>query len=76
MAKLFREAAMTDDLIELQTRISFQGDTLQQLNDVIVRQQQEIDELNRQLVVLKQSVKQINDQSSGSAGHEAPPPHY
>ena len=67
---------MQNELVELQSRISFQEDTLLQLNDVMVRQQQEIDELNRQLVVLKQLVRQIIDETAGSAALDAPPPHY
>jgi|TARA_B100002003_G_scaffold243129_1_gene267127 SlyX protein len=34
-------------LVELQTKLSFQEDLLQQLNTVVTRQQNQIDELRR-----------------------------
>ena len=34
-----------DRLVEIETRLAFQEDTLQQLNDVICRQQDQIDRL-------------------------------
>ena len=46
---------MNDDLLELQTQISYQEDTVQQLNDVVTRQQADIDLLRREVDMLRRS---------------------
>src|SRR3989304_3511200 len=50
------ERAMNDKITELETRIAFQDGTIQQLNDVVVRQQGEIDRLARELESLRTQV--------------------
>lgn len=61
-------------LTELEIKASFTDDLLEQLNDVIARQQLQIDALQRELLALRQ---QVRDQgpSLGSARDERPP-HY
>ncbi|NOY63352.1 MAG: SlyX family protein [Gammaproteobacteria bacterium] len=63
-------------MIELETKTAFQEETIEQLNQVVTRQQQQIDLLQRQLTALKTQVQ--NFQPSMIATHlgEAPPPHY
>ena len=48
---------MEKRLIEVETRLAFQDDTLQALNAVVVRQQQEIDLLRREIEALKSQLK-------------------
>ncbi len=67
---------MSDELLELQTQLSYQDDSVQQLNDVVTRQQGEIDILRRELNILKTQIKELNSSSSGSEGDNVPPPHY
>ncbi|MET4820574.1 SlyX family protein [Endozoicomonas lisbonensis] len=50
---------MKDELIELQTQMSFQEDTVAQLNDVVTRQQQEIDQLKLQVEQLKKQMQEV-----------------
>jgi len=62
-------------LVEVQTQLSYQEDTVLALNDALASQQQEILVLRRQLQLLKQ---RVDEQGSGAAAdHGAEkPPHY
>lgn len=72
----------TDDLlermIELETRVAFQEDTLNELNSVITRQDQEIIRLRQQVALI---AKRFDDymytQEQGNASPDQErPPHY
>ncbi len=66
---------MQDDIIELQTRIAFQDGVIEQLNEVVTRQQTQIDRLQRQLTKLNGQVENLQqDQVLRQA--DEPPPHY
>lgn len=67
---------MDDRLIELESRIAFQDHTLQELNEVIVRQQREIDGLRRELEALRDQFKALAPALVASRSEETPPPHY
>jgi SlyX protein len=67
---------MENRLIELETRLAFQDHTLQELNTVIVRQQQEIAALTREIENLKAQFKTLAPELVASRGDEPPPPHY
>ncbi len=67
---------MDDRLIELESRLAFQDHTLQELNDVIVRQQRDIDDLRRDLEALRAQLKALAPALVASRGEETPPPHY
>ena len=63
-------------LTELEIKASFTEDALEQLNQVVVRQQQEIEWLLREVKQLRQ---QMPDGSAGagfSQASEELPPHY
>ena len=67
------------DLMELQSQLAFQEDTVQSLNDAMSAQQQEILLLRRQLELLKQrqdeqAVRHETDEASGPQDEK--PPHY
>lgn len=67
-----------DQLIELQTRVAFQEDTLQQLNQVIALQDQDIRELQQQLKLLAKRFDDslyTQDQVAAKPEEERPP-HY
>ncbi|WOG26126.1 SlyX family protein [Endozoicomonas sp. 8E] len=66
---------MNEELIELQTQLSFQEDTVAQLNEVVTRQQQEIDRLKQEMIQLK---KQLMTMASSRLEEqkESAPPHY
>lgn len=60
---------------ELETRLAFQDDTLQTLNDVLVIQQRQIDMLEMKLNALAKRQQELGE-SIGNSDDEAPPPHY
>jgi SlyX protein len=67
-----------DELMELQTRLTFQEDTLQQLNQIVTAQDQVIRELQLQVKVI---AKRFDDfvylQEQGGANPlDERPPHY
>ena len=62
-------------LIDLEIKVSYQEDLLDQLNQVVVRQQQEIDLLLREVRQLRQQVPEGGAQAFVRASDELPP-HY
>jgi SlyX protein len=67
---------MENRLVELETRLAFQDNTLQELNAVVVRQQQDIAALTREIETLKAQFKALAPELVASRADEAPPPHY
>lgn len=67
---------MENRLIELESRVAFQDNTLQTLNAVIVRQQKEIDTLRRELEALRVQLRTLAAFQEAHPGEEPPPPHY
>lgn len=66
----------TEQLIELETRLAFQEHTLQALNDVVTRQQQQIEALVREIQTLKDRLRAATPSPVGPLEDEKPPPHY
>ena len=67
---------MEKRLTELESRVAFQDDTIQKLNDVIVEQQRQIDQLSLQLKAVKQQLDSIEPSLIADVSEETPPPHY
>lgn len=67
---------MQERLDELETRIAFQDDTIQALNDVCTRQQEELSQLTRELEKLKAYVQTLTPPAVAHESEETPPPHY
>ena len=64
-------------LTELEIKLSFQDDALEQLNAVIVRQQQELDQLRRAVHSLQLQLQQSSASSTLMRDVAAErPPHY
>ena len=65
-------------LTELEIKASFQEDLLDQLNQVIVRQQQDIAQLRRDMDTLRQQALQATDAGPGLLRdlRDERPPHY
>jgi len=63
---------MENRLAELETRVAFQDDTIQTLNDVIARQQRQIDQMKTMLDDIKAELERL------APAITAPekPPHY
>ena len=62
-------------LTDLEIKLSYQEDLLDQLNQVVVRQQQEIDLLMREVRQLRLQMPDNTGPASGKASEELPP-HY
>ena len=66
---------VTAEIEELQTRIAFQEDLIQKLDDALGTQQREIMDLKQQLTLLVSQIRQI-EQNIPDAADDEPPPHY
>ncbi|MEH6581728.1 MAG: SlyX family protein [Halioglobus sp.] len=67
------------ELVELQSQMAFQDDTVQALNEAIASQQQEIMVLRRQLELLKQRHEEqaaTSSEQDGPSPVDERPPHY
>lgn len=65
-----------ETIVELETRLAFQEHTLQALNDIVTRQQQQIDTLVREIQALKDRLRAAALSPVGPLEDEKPPPHY
>ena len=61
-------------IIELETRLSYQDHTIEQLNEVVTAQQRQIDRLDASLRGLRE--QQTDGDQIRRPDEEAPPPHY
>lgn len=66
---------MEERVTELESRLAFQDDTIQALNDVLVVQQRVLERLQRQVAALAKRQEDISGHFE-STEDEAPPPHY
>lgn len=69
---------LEDELVELQTRIAFQEDTINQLNQVITKQDADIIQLQQQIRLLAKRMDELALAQVGG-GEEITnerPPHY
>lgn len=67
---------MKERLVELEVRVAFQEQTLQELNAVVTRQQRQIDRLTQELKTLKVQLKILAPSLVIPKEEEKPPPHY
>jgi SlyX protein len=58
----------------LETRLTFQDETIETLNKTITAQWQQIDALTRQVAHLGERLREAEAQAPGAANE--PPPHY
>ena len=66
-----------NDIVELQTKLQFQEDTIQQLDQVIVRQNQYIMQLQQRVKVLEEKVDElIKNPGAHKNVEQEKPPHY
>jgi len=70
---------LTTQLIDLQSRFAFQEDLLRELNDIVARQQRQIDMLERQLLLHRDKITHLLDNlpdRNSEAAEDERPPHY
>lgn len=71
---------MNDELIarldELETRLAFQDDTIEALNEVVSRQELALEKLQRSLELLARRQADLAASLPGGMEDDQPPPHY
>lgn len=67
---------MLDRLAELEIKISYQEHTIAELNEVVTRQQSDLDRLRKDVAGLKAQFQALGPSNLASEAEETPPPHY
>lgn len=68
---------MTEDrLIDIETKLSHQEYLVEELNKLVYRQQQKIDQLDKLCEALIQHVKELSDGAAEQRTTNETPPHY
>lgn len=67
---------MKERLIDLETRLAFQEDLIQSLNQTVAQQQKQLDELQRIQNALIERMRLLAEALPQAPGEEPPPPHY
>lgn len=67
---------MEERINELELRYMQQERTIQELNEIVCRQELTIEMLKRDFVALKEQLLVISPSLSRDASQEEPPPHY
>ena len=65
---------LSERIDTLETRLTFQDETIETLNKTVTAQWQKIDALTRQLVHLSERLQEAETRGPGAANE--PPPHY
>jgi SlyX protein len=65
---------LSDRIDALETRLTFQDETIETLNKTITAQWHQIDALTRQMITLSERLRQAEAQAPDAANE--PPPHY
>jgi len=76
MSENVPEIELEQRIIELETKLSFQEDLLQELNSHIITQQTQIDKLTALCDLLKDQYKEIVSSLPDAAAGDEVPPHY
>ena len=66
--------ALIDRIDALETRLTYQDETIETLNQAITKQWLEIDRLTRRLAEMKERLQEAESQAPGPASER--PPHY
>ena len=67
---------LMNEINELQMKVAFQEDTIEQLNSALVEQQNQIHSLEFQVKHVVDKVKSMSVSNMASEDEETPPPHY
>jgi SlyX protein len=67
---------LTARMDELETRLAFQDDTIEALNEVVSRQEMALEKLQRSLELLARRQADLAASIPEGAEDDQPPPHY
>lgn len=71
-----KEPDLQARLVELETKVAFQEQTIETLNGVVTRLQDELDRLAREVAALKAQLRTVAPSLVADRADEKPPPHY
>ena len=76
----YHEVVMPEHLLErleyLESRLAFQDDTIEQLNQELAEQQKLQEKMRRQLDAIINKLREAAPSQIASQAEETPPPHY
>lgn len=61
---------------DLEYKVAFQEDTIDQLNNALTRQQGDIERMTVQIQYLVSKLQHVEPENIASQAEETPPPHY
>ena len=67
---------MENKIIDLESKLAFQDETINDLNNVITDQQNQLDQLREEIRLLNLRMASVAEASNTSEEKEPPPPHY
>lgn len=68
--------SLEQKIIDLETQLAFQEDTIEVLNQALASQQKQLDDVQFKLKHVLDKVKSMEPSNIASASEETPPPHY
>jgi SlyX protein len=75
-----RMTSNDEQLVEMQSQLAFQEDTLQALNEIVIRQQQQIGALEQELTLHREKlaalVESLSERVTPVGASDERPPHY
>lgn len=72
----FIQQELADRLIELETKVAFQDETIEELSNVIAGQSVDLEKMKIALRYLQSKLKECNISNVALPSEETPPPHY
>ncbi len=67
---------LDDKIIDIETKLAFAEESIEQLNDVIISQQKILDKLTRQILLLDKKIEEESQQWQQANPTDETPPHY
>ena len=67
---------LNERIEHLESKLAFQDDTIEQLNQALTLQQQDLDKLRHQMCLIINRMKEMVVSQVASQGEGTPPPHY
>ena len=67
---------MENKIIDLESKLAFQDETINELNEVITDQQNQLDQLREEIRLLNLRIASVAEASNTSEEKEPPPTHY
>jgi len=74
--RMSNKAELQDQLVELETKLAFQEQTIDTLNSVVTQLRDEVDRLTREVEALKMQLRTVAPSLVADRSEEKPPPHY